>query len=185
MVNPPYPARATSLDEVLTILKAGRNAGEEGTNAITSLDHQLQCAAVLQEQYPDDHELQLAGLLHDIGHRLAPGEPEHHGVLGGAYLRGLFCARISSLVELHVDAKRYLVCVEPEYRRQLSPGSARTLVVQGEAMDDGEAEIFAANPHAKDAIALRRADEAAKVPGRVVPALDAWVPVLETVVVAR
>lgn len=28
MVNPPYPARATSPDDVVTILKAGDRAGE-------------------------------------------------------------------------------------------------------------------------------------------------------------
>ena len=184
MVYHPYPARAQSLDDVLYILQAGRHAGEGETTAMTTLDHQLQCAAVLRERHPDDEELQLAGLLHDIGHRLAPGEPEYHGVLGGAYLRNLFGERISALVELHVDAKRYLVCVEPEYRQQLSPESARTLIAEGEAMDPREAEAFAAKRHALDAVALRRADEAAKVPGRVVPSLDAWLPVLEAAVAA-
>ncbi|MBO0693065.1 MAG: HD domain-containing protein [Acidimicrobiaceae bacterium] len=185
MVNPPYPTRARSLDDVLTILEACDHAGEEGIEAMTSLDHQLQCASVLQEQYPDDRELQLAGLLHDIGHRLAPGHPESHGVLGGEYVRDLLGERIGSLIELHVDAKRYLVSVEPEYRRQLSPGSAQTLIAQGEAMGEAEAAAFSAKPHATGAVALRRADEAAKLPGRIVPALERWLPVLEAAVVAR
>lgn len=169
------------MDDVLTILEAGRRAGEEGAKAMTSLDHQLQCAALLREQYPEDTELQVAGLLHDIGHRLAPGRPELHGVLGGEYLRDLFGERVASLVELHVDAKRYLVSVEPDYRAQLSPGSAQTLIAQGEAMDEAEVEAFRAKPDADGAVALRRADEGAKVPGAVVPPVESWLPVLEAV----
>ena len=185
MVNPTYPARATRLDDVLMILQDGDHAGEEGEEArMTALDHQLQCAAVLRERHPDDQELQIAGLLHDIGHRLAPGQPDRHGVLGGDYVRGLFGERVSALVELHVDAKRYLVSVEPSYREQLSAGSAQTLIAQGEAMTAEEADAFAAKAHAADAVALRRADEAAKVPGRRVPGLDTWIPVLEALAVA-
>jgi predicted HD phosphohydrolase len=185
MVDPPYPTSAASLDDVLAILVDGTAGAEQTEGRMTSLDHHLQCAAVLRERYPDDREMQVAGLLHDIGHRLAPGQPDRHGVLGGDYVRDLFGQRVGDLIELHVDAKRYLVQAEPDYRSKLSAGSVRTLIAQGEAMDEAEAQAFVVKPHAGDAIALRRADEAAKVPGRIVPGLDAWKPVLEASVVAR
>jgi predicted HD phosphohydrolase len=180
MENPTYPASATRIEDVLAILRADSGTGEPGATAtMTTLDHHLQCADVLRASHPDDREMQVAGLLHDIGHRLAAGEPDRHGAAGAAYIRGLFGERVSNLVELHVDAKRYLVSVEPEYRSQLSAGSALTLIAQGEAMDAGEVAAFEAKLDAADAVVLRRADEAAKVPGRAVPPLEEWIPVLE------
>lgn len=187
--------RATCLDDLLHLLRSGGRsdegetgdgeAGDGETPAMTALDHHLQCAAVLEERYPDDLELQIAGLLHDVGHKLAPGQPERHGVAAADYLRELCGERIADLIELHVDAKRYLVAVEPAYRDSLSAGSARTLIAQGEALTEDEATAFAAHPRATDAVKLRRADEDAKIPGRDVPSLDAWVPVLESVVARR
>jgi predicted HD phosphohydrolase len=184
MVQPTYPARAASLDDALAILRVSGNAGgEQSEGKMTALDHQLQCADVLRTEFPDDLELQIAGLFHDIGHRLAPGRPERHGMLGGEFVRGLFGDRVSGLIELHVDAKRYLVSIEPSYREQLSSGSAQTLIAQGEAMTPDETVIFEARPHAADAVTLRRADENAKVPGRHVPSLEDWMPQIEAVLV--
>lgn len=181
MANATFPARAENLEDVLNILGADQAPPEA---ELTGLDHHLQCAAVLAERYPDDTDLQIAGLLHDIGHYLAPGQPDLHGRLGAQYLRGLFGERVSALVELHVDAKRYLVSVEPEYRSTLSASSVRTLIVQGEAMSEDEIVQFEAHPEAYDAVALRRADEEAKVPSRQVPSLDAWLPILEAAISA-
>ena len=184
MANMTNSMRATCLDDVLAILRDGDTSSEEGATQMTELAHHLQCAEVLREQYPDDYELQIAGLFHDIGHRLAPSQPELHGTLGGEYVRDLFGERVSGLIELHIDAKRYLVSVEPDYRAQLSPGSAMTLIAQGEAMDAEEIALFEAKPYATEAIALRRADEMAKVPGRSVASLDEWTALLESMVVA-
>lgn len=182
MANPSDQTRAENLGEVVALLESGSHERESGMSV---LDHHLQCAAVLRERCPDDEELQLAGLLHDIGHRLAPGQPERHGTVAAAYLEGLLNERICSLIELHVDAKRYLVAVEPTYRAELSEDSARTLIAQGEAMSADEVRAFEAKAHAADAVTLRRADEAAKVPGRTVPSLDTWLPALEQAVAAR
>lgn len=181
MGDSPYPPSATSLDDVIAVLQDGIPELEGQTAAFTGLDHHLQCAAVLEQQYVEDRELQVAGLLHDIGHRLVPGHPEAHGVAAAEYLRDVFSERVCDLVELHVDAKRYLVATEPSYRDQLSEGSARTLIAQGEALDADGVEAFTSRLHAADAVKLRRADEAAKVPGKQVPALDAWLPVLQEV----
>lgn len=170
---------AQSVREVVDLLAEGTEPDPGEDPGLTSLSHGLQCAARLKETRPDDVELQVAGLLHDLGHRFAPGHPELHGVLGANFLRGLFGERVADLVELHVDAKRYLVAVEPEYRNQLSATSVTTLVAQGEALDQEGIDAFLARPHAADSVELRRADEAAKDLGRVVPGLETWVPVLE------
>jgi predicted HD phosphohydrolase len=181
-----HPARTVA--DVLALLRLdgsgpspdGQEAAAHGASPpFTGLDHGLQCAANLRVERPDDIELQVAGLVHDLGHRLVPGAPERHGSVGASWLAPLVGPRVAALVELHVDAKRYLVTVDPEYRGQLSAGSARTLVAQGEAMTTEEVADFEGREHAADAVALRRSDEAAKVPGLQVPGLDAWVPALE------
>ncbi len=89
---------------------------------------------------------------------------------------------MAELVELHVPAKRYLVTTDSDYRRQLSPGSVRTLELQGGTMTAAEIEAFEANPHAPDAVVLRTADEAAKDPDRVVPDLEHWRPLVEAII---
>jgi predicted HD phosphohydrolase len=58
----------------------------------------------------------------------------------------------------------------------LSPASVLSLSRQGAAMTAAEAERFAARPEGAAAVALRRADEAAKEVGRSVPGLDTWAP---------
>lgn len=175
---------ARSVSEVLSLLCAVL-PGTTGEEAFL-LEHSLQCAANLCEVHPADLELQVAGLLHDVGHQLVPGQPELHGVYGARYLRPLFGDRVADLVELHIDAKRYLVAVDPAYRALLSTESVATLGTQGGAFgDEAVIEAFLRHPHADNAVALRRADEAAKVWGREVPGLDRWVPILESVANGR
>jgi predicted HD phosphohydrolase len=174
---------ARSVDDVLAVLRLGADRGEpaEGTDAVSQLAHSLQCAAALAVASPDDLELQAAGLLHDIGHSLAPGDVEGHGRHGRAYVEPLLGERVGALVELHVPAKRWLVAVDPGYRELLSAGSVRTLLAQGEAMSVSERQAFESEPHHTDAVTLRRADEAAKVVGAAVEPLERWAPVLEAV----
>src|SRR5206468_671298 len=102
------------------------------------LDHGLQCAALLAKLFPDDEELQVAGLVHDVGHRIAPGASEAHGVIAADAVRDLLGARVAALVELHVPAKRYLVTVDPAYRDVLSDGSTISLARQGGALSAAE-----------------------------------------------
>ena len=85
------------------------------------------------------------------------------------------------LVGHHDQAKRYLVTVDPAYRSRLSAGSIVTLEVQGGALDDDERAQLEAEPWLGELLTLRRADDAAKVPGRVVPGLAHWRPVVEDV----
>ena len=145
--------------------------------------HGLQCAYELEQRAPDDVELQVAGLVHDVAHRVTT--EAMHGIVGADIVRPLLGERVASLVKLHVDAKRYLVTVDADYRATLSPESVHTLALQGGDMDDNECAAFEAEPDGDDALVLRRADEAAKVEGRDVPGLDHWEDILRRVAFAR
>ena len=169
----------------------------DGPSGVTFLAHALQCAAAAQAAHPQDDELIAAALLHDIGWLLprppagalltaaAPGTAgsaeavfiARHDVTGAAHLRGLgFPARVCALVAGHVAAKRYLVATEPAYAQALSPGSRWTLAQQGGPMAPAEAAAFAAHALTPLCLALRRWDEAAKVPGLATPPWAAFAP---------
>lgn len=148
-------------------------------DGLFELEHGLQCAAELARIAPDDEELQIAGLVHDIAHTIC--HVRDHDRVGAAVVRAVLGARVAALVGLHIAAKRYLMATDPAYGQALSQVSTQTLALQGGAMTPAEAAAFAAAPHARDAVMLRRADEAAKVPGRAVPGLDAWRPILRRV----
>jgi predicted HD phosphohydrolase len=165
-----------TLPELLDLLASMGTEPSEETAGLSELDHGLQCAHELARARPADGELQLAGLVHDIGHRFGPDE--RHGELGAAQVRDLFGARVAGLVGAHVAAKRYLVTTDESYRSLLSDESTRTLGVQGGPLGPDELESFLSSPYALDAVELRRADDAAKVPGREVPPLAHWVPML-------
>jgi predicted HD phosphohydrolase len=172
----------TTVDQLLGLLADASSTEGEG---LDQLAHGLQCAYELEQTHPDDPELQVAGLVHDIGHRLLPKDDrvDHdlvHGVAAGDAVRDLLGERVATLVELHVPAKRYLVSVESEYGDVLSPMSALTLANQGGPMTPDEIDEFEELPELAAAVALRRADEAAKVPGREVPGLDHWRPIIES-----
>jgi predicted HD phosphohydrolase len=166
----------------LDVLLEGAATPEEneGLDSVTLLEHGLQCAALLAWQRPDDVELQVAGLLHDIGHTLVPGDVDGHGRHAAAYLEPILGSRVADLVALHVPAKRWLVTTDPAYTAQLSAGSLATLALQGATMTPAECAAFEASPWFDDAVVLRRADEGAKVGGLDVGALDRWRPVVES-----
>lgn len=174
---------ATGVDAIVELLRRLGSIEEpnEDIGGLTVLHHGLQCAAHLRRSYPEDAELQLAGLLHDVGHALAPGHDEIHGVIGGAFVRPVLGERIAALIEAHVPAKRYLVTVDESYRGRLSTGSIRTLASQGETMTPEEVAGFRAGSHAEAAVQLRLADEASKDPAADAPDLTAWLPTLMSV----
>ncbi|MBN8732228.1 MAG: HD domain-containing protein [Acidobacteria bacterium] len=145
---------------------------------VTQLEHALQCAAAAREAGADD-EAVLAALLHDIGHLL--GVPEgpvgviDHDMLGRKWLleRG-FSERVATLVWGHVNAKRYLTATNPAYASRLSDASVETLRLQGGPLTPAEAEAFRQQPLFQEMLQLRSWDEAAKVPGRQVLALESY-----------
>ena len=147
--------------------KAGERPG------LSELDHGLQCAAELRLAAPDDVELQIAGLIHDLGHGLC--SISIHAEFGADLVRPVMGPRISRLIALHADAKRYMVTTDPDYLSQLSPVSRKSFELQGGLMSPAEVAAFAGDPECNGAILLRKADDAAKTPGRIVPGLDAWI----------
>lgn len=172
------------LDSLLALLGGASDADYVG-EPVSQLAHALQAAAAAAAHEPWDPELVLAALLHDIGH-LAPGVPQMQGLgardherIGRAILRraGLG-SRIQHLVAGHVDAKRYLVATDAAYDAELSPASRATLALQGGPMSPDEILAFEADPDGDAILALRRCDEAAKVPGQSVPGLGHYRPLL-------
>ena len=167
----------SDLDRLVATLSAlGSVASPEGAG-FTELDHALQCAFELSVTHPDDPELQVAGLVHDIGHQF--GDDDAHGRTGAAFVDPVLGTRVARLVEAHVPAKRYLVAVDPGYA--LSSVSVTSLAAQGGPLSPADRQAFESSPHSADAVGLRRADDAAKTPGRPVPPLERWIPVLERV----
>ncbi|MFE4722392.1 inositol oxygenase family protein [Streptomyces sp. NPDC056728] len=66
-----------SVDELMDLLHACRGAWDtpdRSGDPVDLHDHALQTAALLRRGHPSDKELQLAGLVHDIGHLLRPGD---------------------------------------------------------------------------------------------------------------
>ena len=89
---------------------------------------------------------------------------------GQGCLERWFGPDVTEPVRLHVAAKRFLVSTEPGYAANLSSASVHTLRLQGGPMSQQEAAAFESNDFARQAVALRRLDEAAK---------DASAPILE------
>lgn len=172
--------RIADVDSLLGLVATGATVTD--AEPVDLLSHALQTAALLADRTPDDVELQLAGLVHDVGWLL--GAPaDGHAALGGAAVAPLLGARVGRLVEHHVVAKRYLVAVEPEY--PLSDRSAATLALQGGPLEPAELLQLEADPDCDAFVALRRADDAAKEPGAVVPGLEHWRPSLEAAAARR
>jgi phosphonate degradation associated HDIG domain protein len=138
---------------------------------VTQLEHALQDGA--------DDELITAALLHDLGHLLhALGEtPSLRGVddlhqyRALPFLRGLFNDEVLNAIKLHVDAKRYLCAVRPEYHARLSEDSKRSLLLQGGTFDTDSAAKFIRQPGAERAVQLRLWDDAAKIANLETPPL--------------
>ncbi|MDC8829354.1 HD domain-containing protein [Alteromonas gilva] len=149
----------------------------------TQLQHAQQ-SATLALEWGLDEELALAAFLHDIGHFLAQDSqlPDFdsygyasHDELGAAFLASCgFSARLCMLVAEHVNVKRYLASVDPEYLANLSHASTMTLRQQGGPMTPLECEQYAKNNLLNDIVMLRKLDDSGKLPAMECPALDEW-----------
>lgn len=172
-----------SIDTLFAVLAGSVVHDDE--ESVDLLAHALQCAAQLRASAPDDVELQVAGLVHDIGTALVPDDPEAHARLGGAAVRELLGPRVARLVAGHAEAKRYLVAVDASYRNALSDRSVETLAAQGGPLDERAVAAFVKGRDAEALVALRYADDAAKVPDAVVAGLESWRPVVAGLVASH
>jgi len=149
---------------------------------VTIAEHMLQTAAHAKSEGADDATV-VASLLHDVGHLLPAADSDdrnrRHANAGADWLLELgFPEAVTEPVRLHIPAKRYLVAVDPGYHAQLSAASVHTLRLQGGPFDEDECAAFLRDPFAKTAMAVRRWDEAGKVEGIDVPAIDAYEPMI-------
>ena len=165
-------------DDVFRLFEARGRTAYHG-EAVSQAEHALQAAHRAERDGAPD-ALVVAALLHDVGH-LVQGLPEdlaecgvdgRHEDAGAAWLAGRFGPEVVEPIRLHVAAKRYLCAVDPGYRAGLSPASLRSLALQGGPLRGAAVAAFEADPHGPAAVRLRRWDDAAKVPGLAVPALD-------------
>jgi predicted HD phosphohydrolase len=174
-----------SLDDVDSLFEElTASAEHRDGETINLLEHSLQCAQLLADRAADDPELQVAGLVHDLGTVLVPGRPATHAATGARAVRALLGDRVAELVGRHDEAKRYLVTVDRAYRDRLSDRSIETLATQGGALDDKARAAFEASEHFDSCIELRRCDDDAKVQNHPTLPLTAWRPVVERVVEA-
>jgi gamma-butyrobetaine dioxygenase len=150
---------------------------------VTMIQHQSQAAALALASGSGD-VLVAAALLHDIGHMLgregdatqalADDRDAHHDSIGARWLARWFGPAVTEPVRLHVAAKRYLVATEPGYAAKLSAASVHTLRLQGGPMSPSEVQEFEATDFSRDAVTVRRFDEAAKDPMHDAPGFDLY-----------
>ncbi len=162
----------------LFALLRDKGGARYGGEAVTQLQHALQCAALAERAEAGEAQA-IAALLHDIGHLqvedeglAARGKDARHEAVGAALLRQVFGPSVTQPIRLHVNAKRYLTATDPAYLAGLSPASVTSLGVQGGPFSASEAEAFARRPYALEAVDLRRWDDLAKDPDARPPGLD-------------
>lgn len=179
------PARRRPLQDLFDRY-AGPLAAQPYDEAVTELEHGLQCAALARRDGADDATV-AAALLHDVGHLLVgdlfPIEAEldrdwKHEAVGARYLARWFGPEITGPVRMHVAAKRYLVATEPAYAATLTPSSVRSLAVQGGPMSADEVAAFEAQPGFAAAVAVRRWDDEGKDPTVTVAPFSDYEPLL-------
>jgi [1-hydroxy-2-(trimethylamino)ethyl]phosphonate dioxygenase len=184
---PMHPDRVTRDTVVDFIIEMFHHMGSQDYlgEAISQGEHGIQCA-IMADQLESKDTLTAAALLHDLGHFLHTraedcadhGIDAQHEDYGADFLARFYPPAVSEPVRLHVNAKRYLCAVEPDYFNRLSQASIRSLELQGGPLQGDALEAFAANPYRQDAVTLRRCDEGAKVPNLSLPDIETFRPLL-------
>lgn len=157
-------------------LFAARGGDEYHGEAVTQLEHALQCA-LLAEQTGEPAEAIASALLHDLGHLLhghgeeylEHGIDDRHEELGARFLTYAFGPAITEPIRLHVPAKRYLCATHAGYFETLSPASVRSLELQGGPMNSDEVRAFELRAHFHTAAKVRAFDDKAKIVGLPTP----------------
>ncbi|NJM98281.1 MAG: HD domain-containing protein [Phormidesmis sp. RL_2_1] len=162
-----------------------RGHEQYGREAVTQLQHALQCATYA-ESAGESSTLVAACLLHDVGHLLHDlgedaaerGLDDRHEYRALPFLSALFPAAVTEPIRLHVNAKRYLCATQEDYWAELSNASKLSLELQGGIFSEAEAMAFINQPHAKDAVQLRIWDDLAKDPAQKTPNFEHFLPTL-------
>jgi [1-hydroxy-2-(trimethylamino)ethyl]phosphonate dioxygenase len=173
------------IDEIMALFEQ-RGGGDYG-ESITQTEHALQ-SAWLAEKEGARPAMIAAALLHDIGHLIVSendhladrGIDDRHEAIGAAFLARHFVPDVVAAVSLHVQAKRILCATEPGYKDSLSAASILSLALQGGPATAEEVASFQKKMAAKDALALRRWDDEAKIVGLKTPDLAHFRPYLDS-----
>lgn len=176
--------------EQITKILSTKGQAQYGTEAVSQLEHALQCAT-LAEQDNSSFELITAALLHDFGHLVhnlgedaaEKGIDDRHEHRALGYLRQIFSPAVTEPIRMHVNAKRYLCAIDRNYWSSLSPASQTSLELQGGIYLEIEAKEFISQPYAKDAVKLRIWDDLAKVKDFKTPQLDYFLPSMKKLVI--
>lgn len=153
---------------------------------ISMREHMLQSAYYAQKKNSSDAVI-TASLLHDFGHLILElpeniaeqGIDGYHEDIGAKFLAPYFPKQIIDGIALHVQAKRYLCAVKPQYYSQLSQASQDTLAVQGGPMTSQEVVDFEKEPFYKEALQVRLFDDLGKDLELTHPELDHYLRIAE------
>ncbi len=141
---------------------------------VTQLEHFVLAGQIAEKYHPNDTNLITGAFLHDIGHQLQPmnmtdsktGEilgVIDHEQIGANYLQKMgFSNQVVDCVRNHVKSKRYLSTTNPNYLKQLSPASQKTLQLQKGLMTPSEIKSFQTEPFFKQSLLTRYFDNCAK-----------------------
>ncbi len=138
---------------------------------VTISEHMIQSAMIAEKSKSKDF-LICSCLLHDYGHFILDDPYElvrknqdgKHEDIGYEYLKKFFKREIVEPIKHHVMAKRYLAR-DKKYFNKLSNASIISLELQGGLLNRKEAKLFEKEEFFKEAIKVRKFDEAAKKVG--------------------
>ena len=138
---------------------------------VTISEHMIQTAMIAEKSKSKDF-LICSCLLHDYGHFILDDPDElvrknqdgKHEDIGYEYLKKFFKREIVEPIKHHVKAKRYLAR-DKKYFNKLSNASIISLELQGGLLNRKEAKLFEKEEFFKEAIKVRKFDEAAKKVG--------------------
>lgn len=154
--------------EILSIYK---NRGDEKYmigEPITQIQHAIQTCQYIKKTGGCE-SLQVAGLLHDIGHLVQTynnpedGVDDKHEIIGSQWLKDRgFGPGVYEPIKNHVDSKKYLCAKIDSYIDTLTDASRCTLLLQGGIMSETQMKIFENERYFKESLILREADDSGK-----------------------
>ena len=145
---------------------------------VTISEHMIQ-SAMNAEKAKSNKSLICSSLLHDYGHFILEDPNElvkkkldgKHEDIGYEYLKKFFKKEVVEPIKHHVLAKRYLAR-NKKYFNYLTEASKVSLKLQGGILNKKQSSIFEKKNYFKNAIKLRKFDEAAKKTNIKIKSID-------------